>query len=417
MKLSKQYMAVVDESGRLKLPEELKTAYGLEAGAKVMLRQAGGEIWLERPVSNLARVYIEPTNQCNLDCLTCMRNVWDEPLGMMSEAVFERVLEGVEQFSPPPTVFFGGFGEPLVHPKIVDMVRQAKELGSRVELITNGILLSEATARGLIEAGLDVLWVSLDGATPESYADVRLGAALPTVIKNLELLYFLRRPGLFSKPDVGIAFVAMKRNIADLPEILKIGSRLGVSRFSITNVLAHTPELRQEMLYKRVMDQFDTLPSVYHPSVSLPRIDLNPVTQEAITKVMSASCLFSVAGHEIDRSIDRCPFIQKGSTSIRWDGAISPCLSLLHSHTSYLDDRQRQIQAYSFGNILDRDLPSLWHDSNYVALRQKIQEFDFSPCVICNSCEMADENKEDCFGNQAPACGGCLWAQGLIQCP
>jgi hypothetical protein len=30
---------------------------------------------------------------------------------------------------------------------------------------------------------------------------------------------------------------------------------------------------------------------------------------------------------------------------------------------------------------------------------------------------MADENLEDCFGSPTPACGGCLWAQGFIQCP
>ncbi len=35
----------------------------------------------------------------------------------------------------------------------------------------------------------------------------------------------------------------------------------------------------------------------------------------------------------------------------------------------------------------------------------------------CNSCEMAIENVEDCFGNVHPTCGGCLWAQGLIRCP
>jgi hypothetical protein len=30
---------------------------------------------------------------------------------------------------------------------------------------------------------------------------------------------------------------------------------------------------------------------------------------------------------------------------------------------------------------------------------------------------LAEANLEDCLGNTAPACGGCLWAQGVIQCP
>ena len=94
-------------------------------------------------------------------------------------------MKDLRSFSPTPTVFFGGFGEPLSHPDIVDMVARVKALGAPVELITNGTLLTQEMSGRLIEAGLDVLWVSLDGATPESYADVRLGAALPEVLANL----------------------------------------------------------------------------------------------------------------------------------------------------------------------------------------------------------------------------------------
>lgn len=417
MTSNQKWTAEIDPEGRIIVPPELASLYGLHPGTRIRMEASLNEIHIRRPVGNLARLYIEPTNACNLDCLTCMRNVWDEPLGQMSDFVFERILGSLTAFSPLPMVFFGGFGEPLVHPDIIDMVRRVKELGAQVELITNGILLTENCTRGLMDAGLDMLWVSMDGATPESYADVRLGAALPEVIENLKQLYIVHRQGFFSKPELGIAFVAMKRNIADLPEILKLGSRLGVSRFSITNVLAHTPELREEILYKRVMDQYDYLPSVYHPSVSLPRIDVNTITQEALSKVLGGNYRFILSGHEIDKSNDSCPFVAKGSASIRWDGALSPCLSLMHSHVSYLDDRHRRIKAFSFGNILERDLSSLWEDPLYVSLRRSLQEFDFSPCVICNSCEMADENIEDCFGNTAPTCGGCLWAQGLIQCP
>jgi hypothetical protein len=60
---------------------------------------------------------------------------------------------------------------------------------------------------------------------------------------------------------------------------------------------------------------------------------------------------------------------------------------------------------------------AIWKDANYSALRKRIQDFDFAPCAFCNSCEMANENMEDCFGNVQPTCGGCLWARGLIRCP
>ena len=46
----------------------------------------------------------------------------------------------------------------------------------------------------------------------------------------------------------------MKRNIADLPEVIRLGQRLGADRFSVSNVLAHTPELRDQVLYARSID-------------------------------------------------------------------------------------------------------------------------------------------------------------------
>ena len=41
----------------------------------------------------------------------------------------------------------------------------------------------------------------------------------------------------------------------------------------------------------------------------------------------------------------------------------------------------------------------------------------FSPCHVCVGCSLLEKNEEDCGGNAYPTCGGCLWAQGSIQCP
>jgi bifunctional DNA-binding transcriptional regulator/antitoxin component of YhaV-PrlF toxin-antitoxin module len=159
LKLNSTFTAEIDEDGNLVLPPEIKQAIGLTPGATVRVETGEDGVRIIRPRNNLARVYVEPTNRCNLECRTCIRNVWDEPIGLMEPEVFEQILEGVQAFSPIPTVFLGGFGEPLVHPQLVEMVRQVKRLGGKAELITNGILLSEEISSQLIETGLDVLWI------------------------------------------------------------------------------------------------------------------------------------------------------------------------------------------------------------------------------------------------------------------
>ena len=110
--------ASVDHEGRIILPPEVRSHYGLQPGAQIFIDEAGYGLRLRWPVTHLAKVYVEPTNCCNLECRTCIRNVWDEPLGKISGTTFERIIEGLRGFSPVPTVFFGGFGEPLAHPDI-----------------------------------------------------------------------------------------------------------------------------------------------------------------------------------------------------------------------------------------------------------------------------------------------------------
>jgi MoaA/NifB/PqqE/SkfB family radical SAM enzyme len=390
---------------------------GLVDGSLVRVEEHGDQVALGRSSASLARVYVEPTTRCNLRCLTCIRNVWDELQGTMSGATFARVMDGVREVSPRPTVFFGGFGEPFAHPDLLAMLAEAKAAGCPVELITNGTMLDGSTRRELVRIGLDRLWVSIDGATPESYADVRLWDALPGVIEDLAALRALRQASRWALPRLGIAFVAMKRNIADLPEVIRLGQRLGADRFSVSNVLAHTPEMRDQVLYAGSIDTEELDPSPWSPEVSLSRMDIDAQTLGRLVRAEADHRGRMPAGRQGDGRANACPFVEKGSTSVRWDGAISPCLPLLHTHRSYLDFRPRTNHAYAVANVNDRGLLEAWNDDAYVALRERLLAFDFAPCTTCNSCDMADENLEDCFGSPTPACGGCLWAQGFIQCP
>lgn len=413
----KTYRIKANEQGQVLLPEEMLQKLGITPGSLIRVEEGENEVTIQRASNSLAEVYVELTNRCNLDCRTCMRNVWHEPMGDMSEKTFSAVLDSVKAIQPAPKIFFGGFGEPFAHKGALQMISRAKEVGSSVEIITNGILLKKEVAQELVDIGVDRVWVSIDGATPESYEDVRLGDALPAVLENILTLMGLRMQiGKYS-PHLGIAFVAMKRNLGDLAKVIHIGRRLGADRFSISNVLPHTEELRDQTLYSRSMNDGNLHPSQWAPVITLPRIDISESLLNQLQETMKLPVNLEIAGRSLDAGSNTCPFIKKGSISVRWDGEVSPCLSLLHTHESYLDDHIRQSQAYSVGNVNSKRLLEIWNEPEYVSLRGRLMKFDFSPCTFCNSCYMADDNMEDCFGNVQPACGGCLWGQGFIQCP
>jgi MoaA/NifB/PqqE/SkfB family radical SAM enzyme len=417
--------ADIDDEGRLVLPAEVVKQFGLIQGTKIFLDKMSNGLHLHQPATHLSKIYIEPTNRCNIECRACIRNVWDEPLGDMSRRTFLRIVEGLRSFSPPPIVFFGGFGEPLAHPNIVKMVEQAKALGSSVELITNGTLLTKPLSKQLIDAGLDFLWVSLDGATPESYADVRLGATLPELLANLEGFREVRWSTRFfeyfanyrMRPQIGIIFVAMKRNIADLPALLHLGDQLGAYRFLVTNVLPYTAEICDEILYSTASNDGIYMSSFGGISFEIPKIDINAITREVFYQIMLSGHTLSFAGMDLREGNNRCPFIEKGSLAIRWDGDVSPCLPLLHDHRTFLNGNERFLRCYAVGNVIGQDLHDLWTLPEYLSFREHVQKFDFSPCTSCGRCSLVEANEKDCFGNLFPTCGGCLWAQGVIKCP
>ena len=64
-------------------------------------------------------------------------------MGRMSDATFARVFEGLQAMDTRPSVYFGGIGEPLFHPSTLDWIEQAKALGVKVQMITNGTILNE----------------------------------------------------------------------------------------------------------------------------------------------------------------------------------------------------------------------------------------------------------------------------------
>jgi MoaA/NifB/PqqE/SkfB family radical SAM enzyme len=412
-----EIFARTDDQGRLILPPKVAAAYGIKPNSLVFLQTGNNALGIQRPVTQLSKLYVEVTNQCNLNCRTCMRNMWNEPEGKMTDEVFSKVISGLRQVSPRPTVFFGGFGEPLLHPNIVEMVIQTKKIGCSVELITNGTLLTKEISKALLEAGIDVLWTSIDGATPESYGDVRLGATLPKVIENLTHLSGMICSGstiLFGRTayiyptKLGIAFVAMKRNIADLPDVLRLGKRLNVQNYIVTNVLPYTREMCEDVLYNNIVDIADR-PGLTLPCLDTGKVPLDPLYREVDRIIWTDG--------SSGNNINRCPFITRGAAAIGWNGGLSPCLPLLHTSSCYIRSIKHVSKSWSVGNIKDLPLDKIWNAPEHLAFRERVQAFTFSPCTQCGGCELFENNEEDCYENKFPTCGGCLWAQGIVQCP
>jgi MoaA/NifB/PqqE/SkfB family radical SAM enzyme len=370
-------------------------------------------------VDTLNKLYVEITTHCNLSCEMCVQRVWEEQKGAMPLETFARLMDDVRALPHPPVIHFGGYGEPMVHPNFLDMVRLAKETGAVVEMTTNGMMLTRERAEALLDLDLDKLVVSVDGVTPDSYSDIRVNGDLDRVIQNLRYLHQLRmrKWGRHGNPQFAIAFVAMKSNLHELPELARLASYIGAWEIKVSNVVPHTPEMEEEILYEQALRAATYRQSKWAVNMNLPRMDIDDMTTPALQEIYDSRISLSMMGSSWSQRTNYCRFAQEGMMAIRADGEVSPCLSLLHTHPEYIHGRKRVISHQSFGNINDASLGEVWADMHFADFRQQVRDFEFSPCTTCGGCERFPRNVEDCTEHTFPTCGGCLWAQGIIECP
>ena len=375
----------------------------------------------------LRKVYIEPTTKCNLNCKMCFRHTWfDEPICDLSLEDYRRVLETMP--SSVETIFFGGMGEPLFHKDILQMVRLAAQTGAEVELLTNGTLLSETMIHGLLDAGLGRLWISIDDLeTNSSINAFSDGGSLDhsghnhsgLVLSNIRLLNKIRQKSI-NGISLGITFVAMKSNVHQLAKLPFFIAQHLVDEVNVSNISPTDEASQNELLYTGLVNMY-TGPgkgSVL-PTVRLPFFDMNiPEAAMGIRDLMRKQNFDLYFNDQpVLRKTGYCKFVREGMTFVRADGQVAPCMALLHNGYTYLHNIRRKLTHCSFGKIQDAPLAEIWNSPEYRAFRRKFDDFDFAACLYCGHCELFEENQEDCIGNTHPACGGCLWAEGVLSCP
>jgi tungsten cofactor oxidoreducase radical SAM maturase len=392
--------AFLDKNNKLILPEGFLRKNHLLNGQEWWVNQRDGSVILLPRLPDLNKLYIEPTRACNLKCHTCIRNVWENQGGHMKMEIFHSLMDQVGEFPQLKRVIFLGFGEPFVHPNILEMIRLVRLRDLEVTIVSNGLLLDRPILQELVQLGVDRLVVSLDGVTPETYAGVR-GASLAQVLDNIRNLNEVKAELASLFPALGIEFVALKSNISELDRMSELASKLNATSVLVSNVLAYTDEMRDEILYG------------YEPRLPL-KTGSWPVRADAWVMWGTLNLPRMQWGAE-----QRCRFVNDRTAFVGWDGIVAPCLALSQSY-SYLtvDGYRKQVERYELGDITQMSLLEIWTSEEYCRFRGEVRDFHFPSCPNCDlrdSCDLRENNKA-CWGWN-PSCADCLWAQDIIRCP
>jgi MoaA/NifB/PqqE/SkfB family radical SAM enzyme len=152
-------------------------------------------------------VQIESTNICNAKCVFCPRDEMHRRQGIMSMELFRKVADECVELGITH-VRMHNYGEAFIDKQLVEKVAYAKQHGIReVGVISNGSLITEAVARGMIEAGLDAINISVDASGKEVFEATRVGLKYDKVIANIERLVRIRAESGKRRPKLILSFV------------------------------------------------------------------------------------------------------------------------------------------------------------------------------------------------------------------
>ena len=159
-------------------------------------------------------VQIESTNICNAKCVFCPRDEMHRRQGIMSFDLFRKIVDECVELGITH-VRVHNYGEPFVDRKLVDKVRYAKEKGiQEVGMISNGSLITDQVARGMVDAGLDAINISVDASGKDVFESTRIGLKYDKVIANIERLVRIRAESGKRRPKLILSFVR-QNNSAD----------------------------------------------------------------------------------------------------------------------------------------------------------------------------------------------------------
>ena len=190
---------------------------------------------------------IEPTNMCNLNCLTCAVGAekMRRPPTLMPFEMYRNIIDQVKDYVC--LLVFWSWGEPFINKDALRMIRYAKDCGLLVHTSTNGHFFdTKECARQVIESGLDSLIIAVDGLDQPTYERYRKGGKLKQVIKSIENLIAERTAAGAKHPLITFRFIVMKHNEHQVKQVKDFAERLGVDAITFRSAVVQRGEVNLE---------------------------------------------------------------------------------------------------------------------------------------------------------------------------
>lgn len=203
---------------------------------------------------------LETTTRCNLQCIHCVSSKENNPGGFeyfdLPMSLFDKILPMLEEFRP--SIQLNGDGETLLHPDFMQMLENLTQAGCPVTYQTNGMLLTPQNVEQSIRGGVENIWISIDAATPQLFAEIRRNARLEKIIENIRLINEIKNRLGTETPKICFRFTAMRKNIHELPSVVKLSGELKAAALMVGGLCEYNLTRGQSLVNEPLMTEWLT---------------------------------------------------------------------------------------------------------------------------------------------------------------
>lgn len=317
-------------------------------------------------------IHIESTTRCNFRCRTCLKGYGP----YYAEDLHRDVLDKIRRDLMPVNtrVSITGYGEPTMSSCFDELLDMCIANGSGTEFVTNASLLTFPRLEKLMQCPLDIKF-SIDGATKETYEAIRPGASFDRLLEKLAMVKKVRDTHPHSSPaTLGINMVGVRLNIHELPEMVRLAHRFGITHVGVADYSLTGSEFDEQSLRfepARANRCFEAgrlvaleLGIVLHTPPPFEEQALSPSARTSLLdRIRRAKTILPEP-----RRFPRCCHTPWSEPYICTDGRVMPCC----------------LQSTVLGNLKKQDIRQIWNGWRYRVLRFRVNSI--MPPLYCRDC-------------------------------
>lgn len=314
---------------------------------------------------------LEPTSKCNLKCKMCARADYVKNPKDMKLTDFKKIVDTVK----PQEISVAGQGEPLMNPNLMEMVSYAKKQGASINISSNLTLLNPETAVGIVQSGLDLLQVSIDASTRETYHKIRGQDYFQRVIDGVRTLADAKSKLGSRIPFTRLRLVLQRDNFHEVSDLVSLAKELGVDEVYIIPLVLFPLELSHNKKEKEVLVGDLRGNIILEELMRAEKLGRKLKIKTNLPLIIKDFGIYwgqyyAEEFKKMDNRICMSPWIQ---VYVHHDGTINPCCYFY------------AFKDYDMGNILRDEFQKVWNGEQYKCLRNAIRDGKRLP-KVCEPC-------------------------------